>query len=146
MRHREIENVICENRGDSTDEEHPYCSGCLKNHSAKKQQAAPGTPTSGLQDGAQKSTRRESTYRSGQDSMRTTSFYGSPRRGEPDSPDRTMRHRDRERDERKSSLNFGESKFMNDIFKGVVISNQKTEIDRKLAMGLMNRLQELLGK
>jgi len=57
-----------------------------------------------------------------------------------------MRHRDRERDERKSSLNFGESKFMNDIFKGVVISNQKTEIDRKLAMGLMNRLQELLGK
>ena len=35
---------------------------------------------------------------------------------------------------------------MNDIFKGVVVSNQKNEIDRKLAMGLMNKLQEYLSK
>ena len=132
MRHREIEAVVCENRGDSSDEDDPYCNGCGLLHSAKGLHFGPGTPCSGLQDGPQKSTRRESTYRSGQDSANNTSLYGSPRRGETESPDKTMRKRDRERDERRGSLNYGESKFMNDIFKGVVISNQKNEIDRKL--------------
>lgn len=43
-----------------------------------------------------------------------------------------------------TSGNWGESKFMNDIFKSVLTQNKKHQMDEKLAMGLMNRLQDLL--